>query len=321
MRLVRPRNHLGSAGFTLVEMLVSIAVFVLLMAMIGMVMNQTSLTIRVASSRINAFQSARQGFNTIAEGLSVATLNTYWDYDSATAPTTYVRKSDLQFMVLKPSALQSLLSSSASSFGVFFQAPMTYSLDSSYNQTTGLLNAIGYYVEYGDDANFRPSQIQGSHYRYRLMQAIQPTESLQIYSDPTSGWTTNVIKSQWPIAENVIAIILWPRLSVRDDSVGNKLTQDYSYDSRGTVSVQEAQMPPIVQLTLVAISESSAMRVCVGSTPPAVITSALQNKFTDVTHYTADLTNMESALQAANIDYKEFTTTVPIRECKWSGLQ
>ncbi len=301
--------------------MVAIAVFFLLMTMIGVVMNQTSLTIRVASSQIDAFQSARQGFNTVAETLSLATLNTYWDYDSPTAPTTYVRKSDLQFLVLKPSDLQSLLSGPNGSFGVFFQAPRAYSTNSSYNQTSGLLNAVGYYVEYGSDAAFRPTQIATSRYRYRLMQAIQPTESLQVFSDATSGWTTNVVKSGWPIADNVIAMVVWPRLSIRDDNTGTKLTQDYSYNSRGTVSVQQAQLPPVVQLTLVAISENAALHLLSGSTPPSAIASALQNKFTDVTRYASDLAALENALLTAHIEYKEFTTTVPIRECKWSGLQ
>lgn len=320
MRVFHHQIRQNSAGFTLVELLVAITVFLLLMSVIGGVMNQTNLTIRAASSQIDLFQSARQGFNTLAQNLSQATLNTYWDYDSDTAPTTYIRKSDLHFLIVNPSDLQLLTAKPSGSFGIFFQAPRAYSTDSLYNQTSGLLNAVGYYVEYGDDLAFRPTHVTASRWRYRLMQAIQPTNSLGIFKDPTSGWAKNMTKLGWPIADNVIALILWPRLSIRDDGAGNKITQDYTYDSRGKTDIQKAQSPPVVQVTLVAISESSAVRLNSGETPPSVITNALKDKFTNVAQYSVDLGNLKDALQAAHIEYKEFTTTVSIRESKWSGI-
>jgi len=311
MRLPRHQYPRDLNGFTLVELLVSITLFILLMSLIGGVMNQTSLTIRTASLQIDLFQSARQGFDVLTRNLSQATLNTYWDYDNSTVPTTYVRKSDLHFLINKQST----------SFGVFFQTPRAYSATSLYNQTSGLLNAIGYYVDYGNDTAFRPAHITQPRWRYRLMQALQPTESLQVFADSTSGWTTNLKTLEWPIADNVIALILWPRLSIRDDSTGNKLSKDYTYDSRGAIGIQEAQMPPVVQVTLVAISESAAARLNSGATPPVAITNALQDKFQDITHYSDDLAALKKALQTAHIEYKEFTTTVSIRESKWSGIQ
>ncbi len=310
MRPFRGRDGRRPSGFTLVEMMVAIAVFLVMMAAIAGIMNQTRKTIHLASSSLDLFQSARLGFEGLAQSLSHATLNTYWDYDSPTAPTTYVRKSDLQF----------LISRQGSSLGIFFQAPRTYSTNAGYSQASGLLNAVAYYVEYGSDAPFRPAHVATARWRYRLMQAIQPTESLAVFSTPSSGWTDAVKALEWPVADNIVALILWPRLSSRDDAAGTKISADYTYDSRGTVALQQAQMPPVVQATMVAISETAAARLNLGSTPPPAIENALQGKFQDVTHYTADLAGLESALTAAHIEYKEFTAGVPIRESKWSGL-
>ncbi len=297
-------------AFTLVEMMVAIAVFLLMMAVIAGVMSQTRSTVHAASANIDLYQAARLGFDEIAQTLSHATLNTYWDYDNAAAPTNYVRKSDLQFLV----------SRQADSLGVFFEAPRAYSANAGYNQTTGLLNAIGYYVEYGNDTPFRPAHVATVRWRYRLMEALQPTESLAVFSTPGSTWTDAVKALEWPLADNVIALILWPRLSSRDDATGTKISTDYTYDSRGSVSLQLSQLPPAVQVTLVAISESSALRLNMGSTPPAAIEGALLGKFQDATQYATDLAALEGALDAARVEYREFTTSVPIRESKWSGL-
>ncbi len=57
-----------------------------------------------------------------------------------------------------------------------------------------------------------------------------------------------------------------------------------------------------------------------GSTPPAAIEGALLGKFQDATQYATDLAALEGALDAARVEYREFTTSVPIRESKWSGL-
>src|SRR5258708_20794096 len=71
-------------GFTLVELMVSTVMIGLIMLVLVGMTNQTSQTWRNATEKIEKFQSARDGFESMTRKLSQATLNTNWDYlDSA----------------------------------------------------------------------------------------------------------------------------------------------------------------------------------------------------------------------------------------------
>jgi uncharacterized protein (TIGR02599 family) len=341
----------GGAAFTLVEVLVGCAILVLLLVMLFSMTSQTTAIVSHASARVDAFQGARTAFDTISQRLSQATMNSYWDYYNSSnqrlsptatsgstafgnfVPVTYGRASDLHFLI-----------ETNTYFGqsVFFEAPMAVSGTSTgFDQTQGLLNAIGYYVQFGSDAGFRPGLVSRQRYRYRLMQAIQPTENFQVYtSGTTSAWvtgtngSTGVIGAAWPLVDNVIALIVWPRSNVQDPNGTLLLTNNqYNYDSRtppapspAPLPIQYAQAPPEVQLTMIAIDEASATRLDPGTgAQPAVISSVLQSKntagenlFTDVTQYQGDLNLVTNALSAARINYQVLSNMVSLRESKWS---
>ena len=73
---------------------------------------------------------------------------------------------------------------------------------------------------------------------------------------------------------------------------------------------------------MVTISETAAKRLDTNSaTPPTLIETALGGKFTDASKYQADLNDLSARLISANIDYRIFTTSVPMRESKWSSIQ
>lgn len=323
------------AGFTLVEILVGSAVLLLILVMLFSMTNHTTDLVRNSSARVDAFQTARAAFDSISQRISGATMNTYWDYYDANnqrritsgagnntatfVPAKYGRASDLHFLVL---------SNSHYGQAVYFAAPQGVSADATKDQAKGLLNAIGYFVQYGSDASYRPATVSQQRYRYRLMQAVQPTENFQVYaSGTTSSWATGANGAQtsaFPLADNVIALLVWPRLSAIEDPNGTTLSSNYQYDSRaisasGPLPIQYAQAPPTVQLTMVVIDEASAVRLDSGATEPAAINNALQGKFTDVTQYQADLSALETALSAAHINYETFTSTVSLRESKWSS--
>lgn len=300
-------------GFSLVELLVSMAVFAAMLGIISSAIDQSILTVQNASAQINASQAGRAGFDIMTQKLSQATLGTYWDYDSPTAPTKYIRKSDLHFII----------SGTTASKAVYFQAPLAISESSSYAQTQGLLNACGYFVQFGNDDNFRPRHVSQKRYRYRLMQGVQTTENLTVLNGGTnSNWTNAVTQNSWPIYDNVIALILWPRISPTVDVSGTSLSTNYQYDSRSTdanKAIQWAQLPPLVQVTMIVIDEATAARLDSGATPPAVIESALQGKFTDVTSFQSDLDQLENSLKQAHINYKTLNTSVLLSESKWSS--
>jgi uncharacterized protein (TIGR02599 family) len=156
------------------------------------------------------------------------------------------------------------------------------------------------------------------------MQAIEPTEEFDVY-DSTSGrdWIDGVVGSANPLADNIIGMIVWPRKSPGEDPSGSALTLDYSYDSRAndTSSPQPetaAQLPPIVALTLVAIDEPSAARLCTGPSAPTEIATIMDGLFqvSSQTGYDDDLRKLEARLVAANLTYRIFTAMIPIRESK-----
>jgi len=314
-----------------VEVLVGTAILLLLLVMLFSVITQTSNTVRRASAQIDAFQAARTAFDTIAQKLSAATMNTYWDYYDATngrrttnnaatyQPARYGRASDLQFLV-----------QTNGSYGqsIFFATPETVSADTTKDQTQGLLNALGYYVQFGNDDSYRPAGlVSQQRYRYRLMQALQPTENFGIYAGNT--WTSGVTNFAWPLVDNVIALIAWPRKSLIEDAAGTSISPYYTYDSRTNlpnsatqpVPIQYAQLPPSVQLTMVVIDEASATRqqAIAGTSEPNAIKQALTGKFTDVTQYQTDLNSLQTALTAAHINYRVLNSTVTLRESKWSS--
>jgi uncharacterized protein (TIGR02599 family) len=368
-------------AFTLVEILVAMAVLVIILGLLLAITSTVSKTVLYTSSKMDAFATGRAGFDLMSQKLSQATLNTYWDYDNPVAPQRYYRQSDMQFLVRQ--------NTQASGYGqeVYFATPSTYSASSSLRSTDGLLNSCSFYVEYISDAPFRPSVFPSSggpakHYRYRLVQGLEPTENYSMsanwptppsssatslqwttyWTSNTSGnwpyfWTSsnpnfwiNTVKnlgvtgngttsqlgsSDTPLADNVIALIVWPRLNLVDDATGNKLTTNYTYDSQnpsgfpamtinattGTQYLTANQLPPTIQVTMIVISAASATRLDNGSgTPPTVIESALSGKFTksDTTDYAADIASVSTALSTANIAFQVLNTTITMKESKWS---
>ena len=345
-------------GFTLVEMLVAMAVLILLLSIIAAVTQGTALAVHRTTGKLSTYAAARSAFDTMNEKLAQATLNTYLDYYDANGklqvsgttfvPAMYGRVSNLQFIVKQNSnpvaAFNAIGSAGSPSYGqeVYFQCPVAYSNTSAYQSTQGLLNACGYYVQYGDDTNFRPSMVGGSRWRYRLIQAIEPTETLQVFqyaiADVTT-WTANIANTgpaatpapdAIPLADNVIAMVVWPRLPVGQDPAGTNLAPSYIYDSQantapvltkgvGVQPITADQLPPILQVTMVVIDEASAARIDTkSSTPPAAIENALQGKFINVNNYGSDLAAVESTLAGSHIGFEVLNTSVVSRESKWS---
>ena len=105
------------------------------------------------------------------------------------------------------------------------------------------------------------------------------------------------------------------------------LTTDYGYDSspdgRFPQSLSVHQLPPTIQVTMVAIDEASAARLDTGATPPDLGLAGLFTTVGDVTNeanpgYAQDLQTLGSRLAAKHINYRVFTTTVSVRGAKWN---
>jgi uncharacterized protein (TIGR02599 family) len=326
------------------------ALLSLILVMTGAIISSSSRAWRQANAKIETFQAARGAFDSMTSRLGRATLNTYWDYYNAEfiafrsvdpasvsnfSPKYYGRNSDLHFLCGPAATLLPQLPSdltATSTQAVFFVSPTGLSSNSSFTGLSGLLGACGYFVAFGNDDADKPSIVSiPSRYRWRLMEVSEPVEDLQVFGS-TSGiaWFQDPISNGRirPVAENVIALIIWPRLSPQEDPAGDRLSKNFTYDSRtpepwtgspARQPVQSHQMPPNLQVTLVAIDEASAKRMEDGASPPAAITAALSGLFDGlVSEYGADLNTLESRLTSANLRYRVFSTTIALRESKWT---
>ncbi len=210
MKPPAPRLPLAARAFSLIELMVSIAVLSLLLVIVFQMLEQMQKTWKRTRQTVSEFKDARNGFEEMGRRLGQATTNSYYGYDYAQASLgntghrarygkSIVRQSELHF-VSGPSATL-LASSSQQGSGsrpghsVFFQAPFGFCYDRAkenparleFEQLNSTLNAWGYFVEFNTDELDRPrflnalTNAPAPRPRYRLMEFRQPTEYLQIY--------------------------------------------------------------------------------------------------------------------------------------------
>ncbi|MBC8001055.1 MAG: Verru_Chthon cassette protein C [Opitutaceae bacterium] len=340
-------------GFTLVELLVSMAVLSIFLVVLLMLTDISQKLWRRTSSSIQMFERARASFDVITRRLSQATVSTYLDYyDSSGArrnptsttfvPSSYGRASDLHF---RSGVTSAILGSgiAAPTHGAFFFAPLGFTdNNASYRDLPNLVNPVGYFVEFANDASERPAFLQSAglpdRYRYRLIEVVQPAQDFKGYPALTdtdltndSNWLTEAggLKAstfKHTLAENIIAFVVRPELSERDAAAAGlpkpwNLTDGYSYNSRaGKINAKDkmqfAQLPPLVRVSMVAVDENVAARLTTGSTPPAVFdTSSL---FLDPDKFDADLQTLEASLSAARVQFRTFSSVISLRAAKWS---
>lgn len=306
--------------------------------------------------------------------------------------------------------------------GVFFQAPLGIVTDDAttqavygpkYGSMDNLLNTWGYFVEtgnYDERPSFITNQIQPPRWRSRLMELRVPCEKMGQYdlftTDPSNNWfqvllalppgNTTPPRPVRVLAENVTALIIWPKLSKQDEdartvtltgaAAQSVLCPYYAYTSftkpdpasnpnkpynrnagvSWNVSTQDDviekggvnpinQLPPVVQVTMIAIDERSAKwlselghyNVAGGPTDPLAYTLGfdLSKRFIHACRYNRqppyetlpsgkafDRNTYESymdqdiaeyclELAKKGVTYRVFSTNVSIRGAKWSRNQ
>lgn len=222
-----------------------------------------------------------------------------------------------------------------------------------------LLCAWGYYLEYAGDQDQRPPFLPTTtfplRYRYRLMELRLPAENNPIYTytsglDPTKqsyagrDWfraSANASPSRYArvAAENVVAMIITPRLAPAEEKAMrtgantdySPLAPDYLYDSAPTSTTYPDgrvnpvnQLPPLLQVTLVVIDETSAQRLGLGAQAGDPFGLDRDGRFTKSRDYSADLLHdgdedsLENQLIRRHVNYRIFSTNVVIRGAKWS---
>ncbi len=193
---------------------------------------------------------------------------------------------------------------------------------------------MGYYIEYSSDRDEIPTFLQGrvkERFRYRLRELNQPSEKLTIYKDRKfegpDAWYNRAINSAgtgesstFVLADNVIALILRPKASNSERSaIADAISSKYSFDSKGYLtggsSILKNQLPPLVQLTMVTIDETSAARYEAqhGDGAPEFVSPSL---FQDPNQFETDLETLKNNLRDLGLKYRVFTTDVSMRGAK-----
>jgi uncharacterized protein (TIGR02599 family) len=339
----RPRALRGSpkkSGFTLIEVLVSAAILLIILVTLVQFMNNVDQVWKSAAA--DPFIEAQNAFETVAQNLAAATLAPYRDYADSTGafrtsasfvPDHLARRSDLAFVCGPSSGANGLLTASGRATvgsGVFFLSPNGYTQTYIHTDMGRLLNAMGYFVEFGDD-DAVPGFSQTHAYRWRLKQVLQPAESLQIFSMtppakwPSTAWiqeivptlTTTSTPSPVPVlADNVITLIVLPELAAGDTAPA--LSPTFSYDSRDTTNALTLhQLPPRVRLALVVIDPISAQRLAAqnGSQAPQLVPGTL---FQQSAQLTSDLTTLDNSLTAQKINHRIFQREILLPSSNWS---
>jgi uncharacterized protein (TIGR02599 family) len=316
-----------TSGFSLIELLLAMAVLALMAVMMLSVTSSAQKIAKQTTSRTEQFREGRRAFERINQRLSQATLNTYWDYvDSSGRPRTtsnattftpnkYARMSELRYLQTNSSSLTAPGGGTMVGNSVFFQAPLGKS--DTLSGLNSLLNTTGFYIKKSDDSALRPATVSESKTRYRLFELTEPAENLTIYSLTSGNATTT--STAWyttPLAElgnsrrladNIVALLF----QAQYQNASGTPTSAFNYTStpRGLSSqpIEENNLPPTVRVTMIALDETSARRVVDEN-----IT------LTDATDDTS-LATLEENLTEKGLNYRKFQSTVSIGPSKWSS--
>jgi uncharacterized protein (TIGR02599 family) len=329
MRLFLRRNQRRNnrSGFTLVEVMATLVIVLVVLVALAQFMTGVDAAWKTAAS--DPFAEAQEVFDTIARHLAAATLAPYQDYADTTeafrtsaafVPDHIARRSDLAF-VCGPG----LVAGGRTTIGdaVFFLEPAGYTQTDAHAGLGHLLNAMGYFVEFGDDDTTPTFIAPFSHsYRWRLKQITQPAEALQIYANTTSPpWIQSLTQTGAPVtvlAENIVALVVLPERAASD--TGTALAPTFSYDSRDTTNrLTLHQLPPRLRLALVAIDPTSATRLAAlnGSTPPPLVAATL---FQQAAQLDADLAALDGSLTAQKIGHRVLQREISLSSAEWSNL-
>ncbi len=203
-------------GFTLVELLVSMAITVGLLLVMMSVVSGVNHTWQYTSSKVYEFRESRDAFEALTRRISQATLNTYWDYNNPNNPTSYQRQSQLRFISGVATGIAgsgSVLNTTNDNYhpthAIFFQAPLGYTQAhtsgtdplQSIDQLENLLNTWGYFIEWNTDGatatnafsalQLKPPFVTSpDRYRFRLMEMMEPSENMALYQYTSGPDTT-----------------------------------------------------------------------------------------------------------------------------------
>jgi len=339
------------AGFTLVELLLAVGILGMILTILGSFVSGLTHTVQQGNVHLQRIGQAQRAVDILRRTLSAATLNPYYDYadktgalrtgleiqNSTWVPASYIRVSDLRFIV-GPAAALTVKSpydgAKVLGHAAFFQVDAGFTNIALVGPLKGLLNTVGFYLEYGKRSDFSPvvpgSTSEGK--QFRLMMMIEPSESLSIYSLTSNrnyagkAWYTTPLATKGNVhllAENVLAFVLRPKQAVAGSATSWSYFA-YPYDSSlgsGTATqlATQHELPPLIEVTLVLLDSRAALQleqISGGNSPDFLGLSSLFSNPGDVS-YTSSLNALSNSLNEKKIAYHIETMDVPMTGANW----
>lgn len=193
-----------------------------------------------------------------------------------------------------------------------------------------------------------------SRKRCRLMEFRQTTERFAVYSPPggvssgfkgettapfasTTDWYNNprliresgtgsAVFNSRPLAENIVAFVISAKSPAGQVGADHDIAPEYFYDSRrflhdGTSALAantRHQLPPSVEVVMVAVSEASAARYeREGGSLAELVDPEWFRRARD---QAVDLAALTERLTSLNLQHQVFHTTVALRAARWSSI-
>lgn len=329
------------SAFTLVEVMVSMAVLAVMMMLIAQIIGTTQRSWRSAASRLSQFREARIAFDTITRNLRQATLNPYRDFHYANGkginknvppanqptepPDGFVKISELAYISGKASTLVNN-AGFVSGHAVFFQAPLGVTGTTAYENLEHLLCTRGYFVQFGPDTPYLPSGLRDRlipSSRFRLMEYQPPAENNSIYEGNNSWYTVNESYLR-PVSDKIVALVISPRYAAGSESVivngasvkPTAIAPKYEYDSRQAPSGIQHELPPVVRVCMVALDENSItamlQKLGGGSGGGLNVIQSAGVSFDNADTYESDMDRVKTFLAGLDLNYRIFETYVSL---------
>lgn len=330
------------SAMTLVELLVAMAIFSVMITVLFSILVSSQKAWSHARDQLRQFQESRVAFEILSRRITDSVLNPYWGYefpdgDTSLSPLGFTRQSELHF-VSGPVDDLAIPNPTAPGHAIFFHGPFGLHDESNWTEFNSLLNGWGYYVDYNTDEEDVPSFFSSAATprppRFRLMEMRIPSDQLSTYqlstTDPNEWYKQGILDAHTTVvAENVIALIVSPKAPEGLLGDPTEIAPDYIYDTRAHLGATTTsdyatdrsrnQLPPLLQITMVVIDESSAIRLDDQAGEDATAPDfGLGSLFQTATDFDTDMATFQENLVNAGMRFRVFSSVVRLRNARWS---
>jgi type II secretory pathway pseudopilin PulG len=237
---MNPKRHLAS--FTLVEMLVSIAVFSLLVLLIFGLMGGATKLWRQQTGEEQSFREARSALNALSHDMNGALIstNTYWFYCNGT--------NQLAFLTTLPDSAQGTTVASGDICAVGYSLEYSTNDSSGYQTNMSLYRYVRFsgptYTNFIQNPNVNAVESifvnpDGVNTVRQLIARDIPQISFASYTNNSSGVPTACLDSVTPVTLLTTNMLINVGITALNDRTAVNLTTQAQWQNTGSAAIQQ----------------------------------------------------------------------------------